>query len=414
MTLKNRTLLTIVIIWAAWATIILGFQTLVSERVAPERPDYSRDWTPDYTLKGSNDGHIYLTEPFMNRQVAWDSEYYLSIAVAGYPDLNSNSVRLRRGERMSLNYAFFPLYPLAAGALAVPLRVLKLTPIATATLAGVIISLLGTLAGMISLYDLARDQLDEAGGVRAAFYLLIFPTGFFLAQMYTEGLFVGLAFGSLALIKHKRLLLAGLCAALAVWTRAVGLALLIPLGLAWLSCIQWRKLRQDWRAALRPYRRLILGLIAVLLPIGAYLIWQHFLGTNFNIVEENWFGRKLFDFKGTQTGWSTALDAIAHGNLQMRIYYLLEAAAVGLALIACLFTLRRYPGIALFGLLALAVSFFLGAPQSLIRYVLVIPSIYLFLARLGKNASLDRTWTLISILLLGMLTFLYTFDMWVA
>ncbi len=163
MILKNKTLLTIVLIWAAWAAIILGFQTLVSERVEPQRPDYSREWTPEYTLKDSNDGHIYLTEPFMNRQVAWDSEYYLSIAVAGYPDLNSNSVRLRSGERLSLNYAFFPLYPLAAGALAVPLRVLNLTPIATATLAGVILSLLGALVGAISLYDLARDQAGRGG-----------------------------------------------------------------------------------------------------------------------------------------------------------------------------------------------------------------------------------------------------------
>ncbi len=321
MTLKNKTLLTIVVIWAAWAAIIVGYQTLVSERVAPQRPDYSREWTPPNTLKNSNLGHIYLTEPFMNRQVAWDLEYYLSIAVTGYADPAVPFVTLRGGEHLSLNYAFFPLFPLAAGALALPLRALDLTPIAAATLAGVILSLLGALVGAISLYDLARDHLDEAGGVRATFYLLVFPTGFFLAQMYTEGLFVGLAFGSLALIKHKRLFLAGVCAALAVWTRAVGLALIIPLALAWLSSIHWRGLRQDWQAALRPYLRLILGLIGVLLPIGAYLIWQHFLGKNFNTVELNWFGRKLFDFKGTQAGWTNALDAIAHGNLQMRIYY---------------------------------------------------------------------------------------------
>ncbi len=414
MTIRNRPLLTLVILWGAWAVIILGFQTLVSERVEPLRPDFSREWTAEYTLKNSNDGHIYLTEPFMNRQVAWDSEYYLSIAVAGYDDTNSPFVRLRSGQKLPLNYAFFPLYPLAAGALTAPLHALDLTPVAAATLAGVIISLLGTLAGTISLYYLAHDQLEESGALRAAFYLLAFPTGFFLAQVYTEGLFVGLAFACLALIQHKRLLLAGICAALAVWTRAVGLALVIPLALAWLSSIDWRGLRTDWRGALRPYRGVIFGLIGVLLPIGAYLIWQHFLGKNFTTVEQNWFGRKLFDFEGTQSGWARAFEAIAHSNFQMRIYYLLELASVLLALVACLFTLRRYPGVALFGLLALAVSVFAGAPQSLIRYVLVIPSIYLFLGRLGKNASFDRAWTLISVLMMGMLLFLFTFDMWVA
>ena len=82
---------------------------------------------------------------------------------------------------------------------ALPLRVLGLSQIATATLAGVIVSVLGTLLGMIALYDLVRDQLEDAGGIRAAFYLIAFPAGFFLAQVYTEGLFVGLAFGCLAL-----------------------------------------------------------------------------------------------------------------------------------------------------------------------------------------------------------------------
>ena len=52
---------------------------------------------------------------------------------------------------MSLNYAFFPFYPLVMRVLAVPLSVLNLTPIATATLAGVIVSLLGTLGAMLAL-----------------------------------------------------------------------------------------------------------------------------------------------------------------------------------------------------------------------------------------------------------------------
>ena len=49
---------------------------------------------------------------------------------------------------------------------------LGLTPIATSTLAGVIVSVLGTLLGMIALYDLVRDELEDAGGIRAGFYLI--------------------------------------------------------------------------------------------------------------------------------------------------------------------------------------------------------------------------------------------------
>ena len=87
------------------------------------------------------------------------------------------------------------------------------------------------------------------GSPRAAFYLLIFPTGFFLAQVFTEGLFIGLAFCSLVLMRHKRLFWAALLAALAVWTRAVGVALLIPLALAWAYEVNWKQL--NWRSFAR-------------------------------------------------------------------------------------------------------------------------------------------------------------------
>jgi hypothetical protein len=123
----------------------------------------------------------------------------------------------------------------------------------------------------------------------------------------------------------------------------------------------------------------------------------------------------LMNLGATLGGWEQALNAIIEGdNLQMRIYYLLEIGAVLLALVACLLTLRREPGVALFGLVALVIAFFSGSPQSLIRYVLVIPSIYLLLARLGRNFAFDRAWTLASIVLFGFLAYLFAFDMWVA
>jgi hypothetical protein len=50
----------------------------------------------------------------------------------------------------------------------------------------------------------------------------------------------------------------------------------------------------------------------------------------------------------------------------------------------------------------------------MIRYVLVIPSIFIVLSRWGKRPAFDRAWTLASVLMLGVLTMLYTFDMWVA
>nr|HPL30599.1 mannosyltransferase family protein [Anaerolineae bacterium] len=227
----------VLLIWLAWAAILLGYQALLPARLTLQRPDRALFWTPNETAAKSQNDKPYLLDPFMNAQVSWDSEFYLAIATGGYDDPAVRAVPAD-GRQLSLSYAFLPFYPSMMKAVAAPLRLMGMRPIAAATLAGVLVSLLGTLAGMLALYDLTRGELEEDGGLRAAFYLVIFPTGFFLAQVYTEGLFVGLAFGSLALMKRRRLGWAGLLAVLATWTRLVGVGLAIPLALAW-----WREVR---------------------------------------------------------------------------------------------------------------------------------------------------------------------------
>lgn len=422
-----RNLRTLVLIWIAWAAIILGFQTLVTTRFQPDRPDYATIWSDTETLRNSQRDWIYLTEPFMNRQVSFDSEYYLSIAVAGYGDEAAHTMTTRGGQTLSLTYAFFPLYPFTVRAVAVPLTVLGMNPIATATLAGVIVSLLGTLGAMIALYDITRAELEDSGGIRTAFYLLIFPSSFFLAMVFSEGLFVGLAFSSLALMRRRQLLLAGVLAALATWTRSIGLLLIAPLALSWLTTFDWSVVRARLGrppvfdpTLEQPAQRLSLrtvgvGLAAILLPAAAYLIWQRALGREFNIVEEQWFGRMLFDFESMRDGWQYAFEQIISGEyLARRAWYLMEIAAVVLAAVACLGTLRRYPIIALFSLLALVIPITTGWPQSLIRYVLALPALYIFLSRLGRSTAFDRAWTVGSVMVMSMQTALFAWDMWVA
>jgi hypothetical protein len=187
-----------------------------------------------------------MMEPFMNNQVSWDSENYIGISIGGYDDpcitvayesvyaLGGTIVpcmdTVNRGNEkpIRLSYAFFPFYPILIHLFAIPLSLLQLNPIATATLAGVIISALGLLAAMLAMYDLTYEPLGEEGAMRAVFYMLIFPASFFFVQVYSEGLFVGLAFGCLAMLKRKHLVLAALLAGAATLTRAVGIALLIP------------------------------------------------------------------------------------------------------------------------------------------------------------------------------------------
>ena len=402
----------LVLLWLAWAAIILGFQALVTNRLDIRRPDYAVEWSAQETAFNSQNGKPYLIEPFMNGQVSWDSEFYLSIATVGYddPDVRRVDIPIPGQAPLSMNYAFYPFYPLVMRVVAAPLRLFGLTPIATSTLAGVIVALLGTLAGVLALADLTRDELGEAGGWRTAFYFLIFPSAFFLAQVYTEGLFAGLAFGCLALLHRRKLAWAAVLACLATWTRAVGIVLIVPLFITW---AQETELGSVYLEGV-PTRKWVRGLW-VLAPIGAYLIWHQVLGAQLGLVDEYWFGRGVLDLDKVFVGWQRAWEAIFMGdNPQMRVYFLLELGSVLAAAAACVATLRRYPALSLFSAGVLFISLTSGSPQSLIRYVLGVPALYIALGRLGKHAVFDRAWSLASILLLGMQAMLFTFDMWVA
>lgn len=412
---RLASLRSVVLLWLAWWIILLSFQALVSARFQPRRPDYALEWTPSETTRTANDDRPYLLEPFLNRQVAWDSEYYLSIATVGYEDEDVPTNRPGRDDGLPLNYAFMPFYPLMMRVMALPLRVFGLNPVATSALAGVIVSLLGTLGGMIALYDLVRDELGDDGGLRTAFYLIAFPSGFFLAQVYTEGLFVGLAFGSLALMRRRHLVLAALLAACATWTRVVGVALVIPLGAMWLSQGNWRDLDLEWKQLYYqglPWKALGVALIG-LAPLVAFVIWRFSpLGLAFSVVEDTYFGRGFLSLGTTYFTWRQAFLSLFGNNLQQAAYYTIEFGALGLGLLACVFTRKQYPHVMWFSLAVILLSFTSGPAQGMHRYVLGAPALFIWLGRLGQHPAFDRAWSILSVLLMGLLATLFTFDFW--
>jgi hypothetical protein len=404
--LKNKTLRNIVLLWLAWVLIILGYQTWATRRMLPQRPDYARDWTVSWTTANAQAGKPYLLEPFMNRQVSWDSEFYLSIAIAGYDDPAVTKADVN-GQPISLSYAFFPFYPAMIWLFSWPLRLLGLNAIATATLAGVVVSALGALGGMIALYFLARDQLEESGGWRAAFYLIIFPSGFFLTIVYTEGLFVGLAFGALALLLRRKWAWAALLAVCAALTRSVGVALVLPMGIVFLRDLNYRQFKANvnWQNLLK--------IAFILAPLVAFLIWKSsHLGQTFDVIQRVWFGRGFLEFNRTLDSWKYAWSAAWGRNAQSSAYHLMEMVVPVIALIACVFTFKRHPEITLFSLAVILFALFSGDIQGMYRYVMAAPAVFLFLSRLGKNDAFDRAWTITSVLVLAVNAYLFAMDMW--
>jgi hypothetical protein len=436
----------IVLLWLAWGLIVIGFQALASARVQPQWPDFFQlPLQDDKDPAKYQDGRPYLLEPFMNNQVAWDSEPYIGISIGGYDDpcisvtyksIQNTVVRCTDTkdrsdeEPIRLSYAFFPLYPLLIRLFAIPLSLLNLNPIATATLAGVIVSALGTLVAMLSLYDLTYEALGEEGGMRAVFYLLIFPTSFFFVQVYTEGLFAGLAFGCLAMLKRKHLVVAALLAAAATLTRAVGVTLVIAMTINWIRTKEWYELDLEWdqlyfnRLPWRP----IWNALLVFAPLIVYLIWKFsYYGASFDYVEAIFFGRAPLEIGKGFTYWvATFYNMIAgfshsHALGQVNIFvpttfsadYFIEFFCMVLGFIAILRCLKTDPEVAWFSLATFLIAWVSG-PPGIHRYLLTAPAMFITLARWGRNHVFDRAWTVASLLLMGLLAMLFAFNFWVA
>lgn len=406
----RRPVLLIVAIWAGWAIAMLAFQETVLARVAPERPDQVLSWTAGETGVRRAGGRPYLGEDVLASHIAFDSEYYLSIAVAGYDDPDVPQYVGVEGT-IPLNYAFLPAYSFAIRAVAAPLTWLGMAPISAAAVGGVTVSLVATLGAMLALFDLARRRLGPMAGVRAAFYLLIFPTGFFLAQVYSEALFLAVSLGALACIADRRPYIAALLAVVAVLTRPIGIALVlaVAVGLALLL------VRRRGEGIGFPRHELAGWAIALVAPIATYVVWTYSaMGRAFELVQREYFGRGVLNLETAWGGWTTALAGLGEARPETRVYYGLEVAALMLAVAASVWAIRRWPSATAFGLAALTIAATSGEPQGMVRYVLAVPPVFLLLARLGEHPAFDRVWTIVSLLLMALLAALYSFDFWVA
>ena len=242
--------------------------------------------------------------------------------------------------------------------------------------------------------------------MRAAFYLLIFPTGFFLIQVYTEGLFVGLAFGCLAMLRRGKWLPAALLGAAATLTRAVGVALIIPMALTWFRTgdwldidLEWRQIyywvKESWRAiflAIRKAFRSLFGvhkpddpewsilrkelnvvvslgkMVLAFAPLIAYLVWKFsHLGLNFDIVEANNFGRGFLDFGSAYYNWAAAFHSLFVHIPERTAYFMTEFLGLAIGLVTCIACIKQYPEIAFFSLAVLIISWGSGPAQGIIR-----------------------------------------------
>ncbi|MCZ2095886.1 MAG: hypothetical protein LC121_06355 [Anaerolineae bacterium] len=371
-------------LWAGWVVILLLFQAAAWLRLDVTGPDTSYGWTEEHSTGTPRSG-VGLAH------VRWDSYHYLRLARFGY--------------HYAEDAAYYPAYPVLMRGVALAI-VRPLMPWADAlrqyAVAGLAISIVATLPATWTLHALAREVLrSDDDALRATVYGLIFPTAFFMLQVYTEALYLALAIPALLMAVRRRWWLAGALAALATITRATGFLLVGAIGVYWYT---------DWRAGRRP-RWASLG--AVALPGAALLAHRLFLRLS-DLDQDAAFasyGRAVLNPAG--------LRDISHQLGQMltdpmgAVQISLDVALPALALWACWRVRRLAPGLALYGAAVVILPVITGTLVSLNRYALAATPAFLGLALAGRDPLFDRLWTLASALILALYLVAFAHGYWV-
>ena len=326
----------------------------------------------------------------------WDAPHYLDLVVFGYRAVDAGDLVGPDGYRsvfpgdLPLYIVFYPLFPWAATVV----NAVVGSPLASAFVVAALASLL--VAPL--LYRLVRHDHEPDVALRAAWFVLIFPTAYFLHIGYTESLFMALVLGATLAGRGRRWWLAGLLGGLAALTRINGLVLLLALGVE--AATQWyeqpaetRRLRPEWVA---------IGLVAA--GFGAYLVLNQVVyGDAFeflHVQRTHWFKEAAppWDAISGAFGWLSSNDpdtVLMHGVMELLF------TAIGLAgVVASAFLLRPslFAWMAGNWLLFTSTSFLLSIP----RYTLTLFPLMILMALLTR-----RTWALVALSAVSLAGFVY-------
>ncbi len=266
--------------------------------------------------------------------------------------------------------------------------------------------LLSTTALVIAVICFRRLVCLDYGptiALRAVWFLLIFPTAYFLHAAYAESLFLALILGALLAARRLRWWQAGLLGGLAAITRATGIGILLVLACE--AFLQWRESRKwkwEW-----------LWLLAIPLCYAVYLsINLHVAGNALAFVE----ARRQFFRASPDWPWVGIIHLVRdfqRSPNQSEIVSIQELFFVGLSLVGTAISwVRLRPSYALwmtFNWAAFACqTFILSAP----RYVIALFPLFILFAIWGQNRFWNALITAWSLLYLGLFVTLFVRGWW--
>lgn len=342
--------------WLAGVWIVAGISGSFLPGMSAGRP-----WSYDITKR-------------VSPLARWDSGWYVDIAEAGYREPPTSV-----GQES--NHAFFPLYP------ALIRLVVRTTGIETSH-AGNLVSALALLGALLLFADWTKRRYGEARVVPAVLVLLLFPTSFFFAAVYTEALLLALSLSAVGAFERRRPMVGALAGFFAGLTRISGLVLA-----PYLALVAFRAERDAGSPRSRALAAAALGAASPLLGFGFFCLyfWKRFRDPLlFVTAQHNWSGEAKSIFEGPSLIWQGVVEDIQRG----RIFGAAPARTLeGLYLLlffvlAVVLVLQRRRAEALYVLLTVSIVFASGTFESAGRYVL--PAFPAFAVLAGLNSLPSR------------------------
>jgi len=302
----------------------------------------------------------------------WDSLRHIRLAQIGYSGVGSDKADL----------IGFPLYPWIVRLFAIIFQ--------DYLISAFIVSGLALIAAGLLLHKLVLLDFPDSVARNSVWFMLIFPTAYFLHINYNESLFIALAVGCFFAARQEKWAIAGILGVFLCLTRLNGLvivpALLIEVLLQYRMSRRWQ---WQW-----------LWILIIPLGFGIYLLLnQQVTGDAFafmTIGEENfqkslsapWNGiRGLYNLM-----WSPEISHAQMGGVQEFTFIMLSAVCT----VACGFLLRPSYTAWMAGNWVIFASsgFILSTP----RYVIVMFPIFILFAKLAERRvwySVITVWSLL-------------------
>ena len=321
-----------------------------------------------------------VSHALVNVWFRWDTVWYLKIAAFGYSPLDGT-------------FVFMPLYPwLVRGLGALTGNYL---------LAALIISNLACLLALLLFYEVALgERMDKETALQATFFLILFPSSFFLFIAYTDSLFLVLALAAWLFARRGNWLAAGLLAALATLCRLQGALLSLVLLWAFLaSCGFNANYANTLRVRCGRIARLRTNFVtlcvkklkkpdwlAVFLPaltFAAYTLWLRLAGLVSipAMLETYWGIRTVMPW----TGFGLFLQRLVGGQ-RVFIDYIDPTLFLVMLVLLVIGLFRLDPALSLYNFLTLSLFFMRGTPPHLLdsfsRYFLTLFPAFIIVAQL--------------------------------